>query len=54
MEDEVDAFDFVLAQDLKLTLGQVRALPNSEVVEWRAFYEYRAAMMEHEGAQGVR
>ena len=44
MCDEIDAFDFVLAQDLSMSLGQVRALSNAEVVEWQAFYKYRLAM----------
>lgn len=41
---DVDDIDFHLAEGLGLSLGQVRALPESEIVEWRAFYKYRAAM----------
>lgn len=43
---EVDALDFVLAEKLGMTLAAVRSLPNSEIVEWRQFYEYRAAMAD--------
>lgn len=44
MLGEVDSFDFVLAEALGKTLGEVRSLPNREYVEWRAFYRYRNAM----------
>lgn len=44
MLGEVDTFDFVLAADLGMSLGQVRALPNREHMEWRSFYKVRAAM----------
>jgi hypothetical protein len=46
MLEEIDVLDFLLAQDLGMSLTQVRALPNTEHVEWRAFYEYRAAMQD--------
>ncbi len=46
MKGEIDYFDFVLAQDLGMSLGEVRSLPNIELVEWRAFYHYRNAMNE--------
>ena len=44
MLGDLDTFDFVLAQDLGMTLGAVRELPNAEVTEWRAYYRYRHAM----------
>lgn len=44
MLDHVDTFDFVLAEALGKSLGEVRGMPNSEIVEWRAFYKYRNAM----------
>ena len=44
MLGEVDAFDFQLAQDLGMSLGEVRRLPNREHMEWRSFYKVRAAM----------
>ena len=44
--------DFVLAVLLGKTLGEVRALPNAEVVEWLAFLAYRRAMAEVEGHAG--
>lgn len=34
---------FRLARDLGLTLGQVKAMPSAEFVEWMAFYQ-----VEHE------
>lgn len=42
--DPVDPIDFVLAETLGMSLGQVRALPNTEVVEWRAFLYWRNEM----------
>jgi hypothetical protein len=38
--------DFVLAELLGKSLGEVRALPNAEVVEWTAFLAYRRALAE--------
>ena len=38
--------DFVLAEMLGKSLGEVRALPNAEVVEWIAFLAYRRALAE--------
>jgi hypothetical protein len=46
MMGERSDFDFVLAETLGKTLGEIRATPNIEIVEWRAFYKYRAAMKE--------
>ena len=40
--------DFVLGELLGKSLGEVRALPNAEVVEWMAFLAYRRAMAELE------
>jgi len=40
--------DFVLAEMLGKSLGEVRALPNAEVVEWMAFLAYRRALAEVE------
>lgn len=45
---ELDAIDFMLAQDLGMSLGDVRALPNSEVEEWRGWYQVRAQQAELE------
>lgn len=36
---EIDAFPFILARDLGMTLGAVRAMPNSEYAEWAAFHQ---------------
>ena len=38
--------DFVLAEMLGKSLGEVRALPNAEVVEWMAYLAYRRAQAE--------
>lgn len=43
-EDAAEVFEFVLAQDLGLTLGQVRGMPHREYVEWRSFYKARHAV----------
>jgi hypothetical protein len=40
--------DFVLGEALHKSLGEVRALPNAEVVEWMAFWAYRRALEEAE------
>lgn len=44
MLGEVDTLEFVLAQDLGKGLGEVRAMPNAELVEWRAYYRFRHVM----------
>lgn len=46
MQGDLDAYDFVLAERLHKTLGEVRAMPNSEIVVWRAWDTYRNAMRE--------
>lgn len=46
MLGEVDVLDFILAEKLGMSLGQVRALPNSELVEWAAFETWRGAMAD--------
>lgn len=43
MTGDVDAVDFILAEKLGKHLHEIRELPNSEVEEWIAFYEYRNA-----------
>jgi hypothetical protein len=48
MDGTLDAFPFVLAEGLGMTLGQLdAALSPDEYDRWRAFYTYRAAMREH-------
>ena len=44
--------DVVLAELLGKSLGEVRALPNAEVIEWMAFLAYRRAMAELERNAG--
>lgn len=40
--------DFVLAEALHKSLGEIRAMPNSEHVEWLAFFAVRKAQQEAE------
>lgn len=54
MDGAADPFDFILAEALGMSLGQVRALPNSEIVEWSAFYKWRHAMQELEAKKRGR
>ena len=49
MRGEVDCLDFLVAEKLSMSLGQVRALPNAEMEEWRVFYEFRSAMEDFYG-----
>lgn len=46
MEGEMDAFEFVLAERLGMTLADIGRMSNHEFLRWRAFYTYRAAMRE--------
>lgn len=46
MEGTLDAFDFVLAETLHITLAQVGAMSNNEYLRWRAWHVYRNAMAE--------
>lgn len=49
MEDDLDAFDFILAEKLRMTVEQMRGvMANAEYVQWRAFYAYRNAMAKLE------
>lgn len=41
MLGEIDTFDFALAEALGKTLGEIHALPNDEVVAWRAYHRVR-------------
>jgi len=45
----LDVTDFVLGEALHKSLGEVRALPSAEIVEWLAFFAYRKAMQELDG-----
>lgn len=46
LEGEADAFDFVLAEALGMTLADIGRMSNHEYLRWRAFYTYRDAMRE--------
>lgn len=48
MEGELDAFDFLLAERLGLTLAQVGRMSQAEHLAWRAFAVYRKAQTELE------
>lgn len=51
MLGEIPAIDFVLATRLGMSLAEVRALPNSEVVEWGAYLKFERAMQEMHGGE---
>ena len=51
MDGDIDVTDFVLGELLHKGLGEVRAMPNAEVVEWIAFLAYRRAVLEVEGGK---
>lgn len=49
MEGELDPFDFALAEKLGLMVHQMREqMPNIEYWQWRAYYTYKAAMIDLE------
>lgn len=49
MEEELDPFDFVLAENLGMTIEELHArMSNREYLAWRAFAVYRNAMREME------
>lgn len=41
----------MLAEALGKHLHEIRALPNAEVVEWRAFFQVRKVMSDFEAAK---
>ena len=52
MEEELDTFQFVLAQDLGKTLAEVGEMSFDEYLHWQAFYTWRAAMRDFETKRG--
>ena len=57
MEGELDPFDFMLAEQLGMTVAQMReTLSNQEYLQWRAFYVWRNAQQELEAktVKGIR
>lgn len=47
MDEEMDGFEFVLAEQLGMTIARLRAeMPHNEYVAWRAFAVYRAGQIE--------
>lgn len=46
MEGDLDAFDFMLAESLHITLAEVGAMSNNEYVRWRAWTVYKTAQLE--------
>lgn len=51
MLGEVPSIDFVLATRLGKSLEEIRALPNTEIVEWGAFLNYEREMQELHGGR---
>jgi hypothetical protein len=51
MEDEIDPFDFVLAERLHMTIAGLGDMTNAEYLAWRAFTNYRTAMAELEAKE---
>jgi hypothetical protein len=51
MEEDLDPFDFVLAEALHMTLAQLADMSNAEYLAWRAFHVYRQAMTELAGKE---
>jgi hypothetical protein len=48
----LDAFEFVLADRLKMTVEELRqTVSNREFHQWRAFYAYRRSLEELEIAK---
>ena len=49
MTGELDAFDYVLAEALGMTVAEMQVrMGNDEFTRWRAFHTYRAAMRKLE------
>lgn len=47
MEGDDEPFDYVLAENLHMTVDQMRSIiTNDEWLRWKAFYVYRAAQLE--------
>lgn len=45
MLGDLDPFDFVLAEQLHMTIDEMNnRLSNQEYLQWRAYYIYRAEM----------
>lgn len=42
----MDAFDFVLAEALGKSLQEIRDMPNTDYLQWQAFYVYRNAQQK--------
>lgn len=50
MEEEIDPYDFLLAERLHMTLKTLRdTMPNNEYLQWRAFDVWREAQRELDG-----
>jgi hypothetical protein len=52
VEGNLDAFEFVLAEKLGMTLAEIGEMSNNEFIRWRAFYSYRAAQRELQSKKG--
>lgn len=47
----MDPFDFVLAENLHMSLDAIGDMSNDTFLRWRAFYTYRADLQEREAAK---
>jgi hypothetical protein len=55
MTEELDPFDWALAEGLGMTVERMRAeMSNPEWHSWRAFYVYRAAQRELANKEATR
>lgn len=46
MQGELDSFEFILAESLGQSLQEIRDMPNTDYLQWRAYYVYRAAQKD--------
>ena len=49
MDGTLDPWDFTLARALRMSLTEVRALPNLEHVQWRAYFTWEREMRKLDG-----
>jgi hypothetical protein len=48
LHGEWDGFEFFLGEKLGKNLGEIGALPNTEIVEWRAWFVHKQLMEDIE------
>jgi hypothetical protein len=52
IEGSPERFDFVLAEHLHKHVHDIRELPNSEVMEWLGYLQYKAEVEDFELNEG--